>query len=55
MNERYSLRGARLASEASNSDVLEFSTLVILRGVLVHGVVVYCDVSAATAAIGALM
>jgi hypothetical protein len=41
--------GARLTSEASNSDVSEFSILAILRGVLVR--IVYCDVSAAGAAI----
>jgi hypothetical protein len=51
MNECYLPRGATLTSEASNSDVSEFSTLAILRGVLVRGVIVYCDVSAATAAI----
>ena len=39
-------REASLASEASNSDVSESSTLAILRGVLVRGVIVYCDVSA---------
>jgi hypothetical protein len=52
MNECYLPRGARLTSEASNSDVSEFSTGAILRGVLVRGVIVlYCDVSAATAAV----
>ena len=53
MNECYLPRGARLTrpSETSGSDVSEFSTLAILGGVLVRGVIVYCKVSAATAAI----
>jgi len=45
MNKYYSLRGARLSPEASYSDVSEFSTLAILRGDLMRGVVVFCDVS----------
>jgi hypothetical protein len=56
MNECYLPRGASLTSEASNSDsdVLEFPTLAILRGVFVRGVIVYCDVSAAAAAAAAV-
>ena len=50
MNECNLPRGARLTSEASSSAVSEFFTLAILRGVLVLGVIVNSDVSAATAA-----
>lgn len=50
MNEYYLPRGTGLTSKASNSDGAEFSTLAILRGVLVRGVAGYCDVSPATTA-----
>jgi hypothetical protein len=49
MNKYYLPRGARLSSEASYSDLSEFSTLAILRGILVRGVMVCCDVSAEAA------